>query len=259
MTCLGIIGGTGLEAFAELSPQLTVSVATSWAAQPVPLIRSKVADTELVFLSRHGSDHRIAPHRVNYRANIAALKQAGVDAIIAVNAVGGVDPDMRPGDLVIPHQLIDYTWGRASSFFDGEAGALQHIDFTHPYTESLRQLLIDQATDSRLVVHSQGVYGNCQGPRLETAAEIQRLARDGCSIVGMTGMPEACLARELDIPYASLALVVNPAAGVSDTLISMAEIERVLRQSMTQVKTLLLSVARQFTSELAAELSSKTS
>ena len=246
MSCLRVIGGTGFEQFAELEPQLSVSIKTPWSDSPVLLKRAQVANTELVFLSRHGEQHSIAPHRINYRANIAALKQVGVDAIIAVNAVGGIDLEIRPGDLVVPKQLIDYTWGREQSFFDGECAPLKHIDFTNPYSDALREQIIQQAIELQLTVHSHGTYGVCQGPRLETAAEIRRMAIDGCDIVGMTGMPEACLARELEIPYACLALVVNPAAGVVEQTISMQEIEQVLMGSMNNVRRLLLALAAQF-------------
>ena len=248
MACIGVIGGTGLEEFADLSPKMAISAVTRWDIVPTPLVRARVGENELVFLSRHGEKHNIAPHKVNYRANIAALQQSGVDAIIAVNAVGGIAAEMLPGDLVIPDQLIDYTWGREHTFFAGEFNALKHIDFTSPYSEPLRQALAQYASEhlsaEGMSVHNGGVHGVTQGPRLETAAEVQRLKRDGCDIVGMTGMPEAALARELDIPYACLALVVNPAAGLSDREISMAEIKEVLAEKMLFVRQLLIRIAK---------------
>jgi 5'-methylthioinosine phosphorylase len=185
--------------------------------------------------------HRIAPHEINYRANLWALKEVGVTEIVAVAAVGGIDPNLKAGDLVVPDQLIDYTYGRNHTFFQGPDQPVTHIDFTHPYTQSIRNTLINA---SRSVGHpavDHGTYAACQGPRLETAAEIRRFAKDGCSIVGMTGMPEAALARELGIAYACLAVVVNPAAGVGDSAeaISLDEIAKVMDGAMARVVEVL--------------------
>ncbi|VTM09395.1 5'-methylthioadenosine phosphorylase [Pseudomonas aeruginosa] len=177
----------------------------------------------MLFLARHGHPHRFPPHQVNYRANLWALKQAGAEAVIAVNAVGGIHAAMGTGHLCVPHQLIDYTSGREHTYFAGDIEQVTHIDFSHPYDEPLRQRLIEALRALGLEHSSHGVYACTQGPRLETVAEIARLERDGNDIVGMTGMPEAALARELDLPYACLALVVNPAAGKSVGIITMAE------------------------------------
>ncbi|MCL4138739.1 UNVERIFIED_CONTAM: hypothetical protein GTU68_058797, partial [Idotea baltica] len=192
-------------------------------------------EVEVIFLPRHGEDHQVPPHKVNYRANIAALKEQKVSAIYAVNVVGGINMEMCPGDLVIPDQVIDYTWGREHTYSD---------DFTDPYDQTLRNNLLQQAIKLGLHVHAGGVYGATQGPRLETAAEIARMQRDGCDIVGMTGMPEAALARELDIPYSCLALVVNMAAGLGDKEITMAEIHKIIDNRMVQVRQLLTTVAK---------------
>ncbi|MDD9823311.1 MAG: S-methyl-5'-thioinosine phosphorylase, partial [Gammaproteobacteria bacterium] len=181
-------------------------------------------------LRRHGAGHRIPPHRVNYRANLWALRQAGVARIVACAAVGGIDRALPVGGLVVPEQLIDATWGRAHTFFDGASGELdalgdlQHIDFSRPYSEKLRADLLAAARRAGVAVAPAGVYAVTQGPRLETAAEIDALERGGASIVGMTGMPEAALARELGIKYATLAIVVNPAAGRAPARIDMAGI-----------------------------------
>ncbi len=248
MTCLGIIGGSGLEQFPEMENAVSLDVDTRWGSPSGPLLKGQLGGVAAVFLSRHGETHGIAPHLVNYRANIAALQAQGVDAIVAINVVGSIDPEMCPGDFVVPRQIIDYTSGRDSSFYDGREQPLQHIDFSYPYTESVRQKIIDSAIAQELNLHSHGVYGVTQGPRLETAAEIERMARDGCDIVGMTAMPEAVLARELSIPYACLALVVNPAAGLTDSEVSMAEIEKIMAQKMQQVRRLLPEIARAFRS-----------
>ena len=246
MACLGIIGGTGLESLAALTAWQTELASTRWGETSAGLYLSQIENTNVVFLSRHGNGHSIAPHKINYRANIAAMQEAGVDAIIGVNAVGGVNPQMQPGDLVIPDQIVDYTWGREQTFFDGADNPLKHIDFSYPYSEFLRKQILAQAASLTPAAHDRGVYGVTQGPRLETAAEVQKLARDGCDIVGMTGMPEAALARELDIPYACLALVVNPAAGLTKEAISMPEIEKVLADTVADVQQLLLALAAAF-------------
>ena len=168
---------------------------------------------QLFVLRRHGAQHQYAPHAINYRANIWLMAQLQLDGVVATNTVGGIAPDLAVGGLVVPDQIIDYSWGRPSTYDD----EVRHIEFTFPYDNNLRQKLLT-ADESVL---DGGVYGCTQGPRLETAAEIQRLHRDGCTLVGMTGMPEAALARELSVPYASLCLVVNPAAGLSEQPIDL--------------------------------------
>jgi len=193
-----------------------------------------------VFLARHGAPHTLAPHAVNYRANVWALREAGVREIIAINAVGGIGDAYPPGRLVIPDQLIDYTWGREHSYCGGAGRALQHVDFTTPYSASLRRRLLQAAPHVGLEVADGGVYGVTQGPRLETAAEIGRMARDGCDIVGMTGMPEAALARELELDYACCAVVVNRAAGRGEDI--HGELERWVESGMTAVRRLVQAV-----------------
>jgi len=179
---------------------------------------------------------------VNYRANLWALKQAGAEAILAVNAVGGIHAAMDTGHFCVPHQLIDYTSGREHTYFADDLEQVTHIDFSYPYSEPLREQLIAALAAEGCAYSSHGVYACTQGPRLETVAEIARLERDGCDIVGMTGMPEAALARELDLAYACLALVVNPAAGKSTAVITMAEIEQALHDGMGKVKSTLARV-----------------
>lgn len=243
---LGIIGGSGLYCLDELVVRETRTPVTQWGEPSSPLIVGSFKESprsEVVFLPRHGENHQLPPHKVNYRANIAALRDQQVSAIYAVNVVGGINREMCPGDLVIPDQIIDYTWGREHTYSDGVDAALQHIDFTSPYDQTLRDDLLQQAIALGFQVHAGGVYGATQGPRLETAAEIVRMERDGCDIVGMTGMPEAALARELDIPYASLALVVNMAAGLGEEEITMAQISKVIDSGMVKVRQLLAGVS----------------
>lgn len=239
MTQIAIIGGSGLTSL----PNLTITgqrvQATPWGEPSGLLTFGHYAGHELVFLPRHGNPHTIPPHKVNYRANLWALQQQGIGKVIAVNAVGGITKAMYPGRLAIPDQIIDYTWGRGHTFYEDGLKEVTHIDFTHPYSESLRQTLITAGAE--LNVHDRGVYAATQGPRLETAAEIQRLAKDGCELVGMTGMPEAALARELDMEYASCCVVANWAAGCSDELITMEAIHDVLVEGMAQVMKLLES------------------
>tara|TARA_R110000850_G_scaffold70780_3_gene156554 strand:- start:2081 stop:2821 length:741 start_codon:yes stop_codon:yes gene_type:complete len=239
MNALAIIGGTGLTRLPGLRRTGEGSCDTPWGPTSAPVVKGLMAGREVFFMARHGDPHRIPPHRVNYRANLWALKEAGADEILAVNAVGGIHPAMGVGHFCVPHQLIDYTWGRQSTFFEEELETVTHIDFTHPYDESLRQRLIGVLARVGVAHSAYGVYAATQGPRLETAAEISLLERDGCDIVGMTGMPEAALARELGMAYASLSLVVNPAAGKGQGVITMAEIEKVMEGGMEQARAII--------------------
>ena len=236
---LAIIGGTGLTQMQGLDVVSRQQVTTRWGEPSAEIVTGILGGKEVLFLARHGHPHRIPPHKVNYRANIQALKDAGATAVVAVNAVGGIHPQCEPAGLMIPDQIVDYTWGREHTFFAEDLDEVVHIDFSWPYDEPLRQLLLKEASALGLSVMDKGVYGATQGPRLETAGEIQRMKRDGCDIVGMTGMPEAALAREVDLPYACVALVVNMAAGLTDEIITMAEIEQALHQGMGKVLNLL--------------------
>ncbi len=234
-----IIGGTGLINIPGLTVTKTINVNTRWGAPSAEITVGKLDGTDVLFLPRHGNPHAIPPHKVNYRANIEALHEQDVTRIIAVNAVGGITADMTPCRIVIPDQLVDYTHGRASTFYEQDLKEVVHIDFTAPYTESVRQQLIKSAAQCQINIHAGGTYGATQGPRLETAAEISRMDRDGCEIVGMTGMPEACLAREKEMEYGCIALVVNWAAGKTNELITMEIIEHNLAQGMQSILDLL--------------------
>lgn len=236
---VAIIGGTGLSAMPELVITDRLSVTTDYGEPSAPLVLGQLNGTDVVFLARHGDPHAIPPHRINYRANIDALKQQGVTHIIAINAVGSIRANLRPGMVVLPHQIIDYTYGREQSFWDSSEGAVQHIDFTEPYDEALRQVLHASLNECGEGFVCNGVHAVTQGPRLETAAEIDKLERDGCDIVGMTGMPEAALAREAGIAYASMAFVVNPAAGRSRELITLEQIQAVIDSGMPTVRKVI--------------------
>ncbi|WP_296257102.1 MULTISPECIES: S-methyl-5'-thioinosine phosphorylase [unclassified Pseudomonas] len=242
MTVYAIIGGTGLTHLEGLTIRQSLPVNTPYGAPSGEIQIGELAGREVMFLARHGHPHRLPPHKINYRANIWALKQAGAQAILAVNAVGGIHPDMGTGHFCVPHDLVDYTSGREHTFFADDLEQVTHIDFSHPYSHPLRTRLIAALTAEGCRFSDVGVYGCTQGPRLETAAEIVRLQRDGCDIVGMTAMPEAALARELELEYACLALVVNPAAGNGAAVISMAEIEQALHHGIDTVRAVLSRV-----------------
>src|SRR5689334_5105504 len=237
---LAIIGGTGLTRLSTLAVKHREVIRTPYGEPSAALVFGDVAGHRAIFLARHGQGHTIPPHRVNYRANLWALREQGASAILAVASVGGIRGCV-PGDLVLPHQLIDYTWGRASTFFDGGDQQVVHVDFTHPYSQSLREICVAAATSGGIALIEGGVYGAVSGPRLETAAEIDRMERDGATMVGMTGMPEAVLARELGVDYASVCVVVNHAAGRGDSTasVSMEAIANVLETSMDGVRALL--------------------
>ncbi len=240
MTTVAIIGGSGLTNLKNLRITRREVIRTPHGEPSGPMVFGQLGGREAVFLPRHGSGHTIPPHDVNYRANIWALKQTGVSKVIAVNAVGGISADyLASGTLVIPDQIIDYTYGREHTFFGSEHKKVTHVDFTYPYCEELRRILIEAAAQARIGAVGRGTYGATQGPRFESAAEIRRMERDGADIVGMTGMPEAGLARELELCYASIAVVVNPAAGKVKGTISLKEIETNLETGMAKVRALL--------------------
>jgi 5'-methylthioinosine phosphorylase len=241
---LAIIGGTGLTSLKGLQITHREVVSTPYGAPSGPLIHGILFDKPVVFLARHGYSHTIPPHMINYRANLWALKHLNVQDIIAIAAAGGINPAIYPERLVFPDQIVDYTWGRTHTFFERDLSRVTHIDFSQPYCESLRAVLVQAAHEAHLDVFESGTYGATQGPRLETAAEIYRLARDGCDIVGMTGMPEAALARELDLCYAACVVCANWAAGRSDGEITIAEIRRTLDRGMKKVESLLKAVMR---------------
>ena len=222
---LAIVGGTGLYDFPGLENVEKRAVDTPFGAASDAITLGELHGKRVAFLARHAAGHSIPPHRINYRANIWALQRLGARRVVGVNAVGGIRPDMGPRALVVPEQIIDYTHGRFSSFCDVDGAKVEHVDFTEPYSARLRANLVAAAVRTGVAVVDGGCYGATQGPRLETAAEIARLRRDGCDLVGMTGMPEAALARELNIDYACLALVANWAAGCGDQIeISLPEI-----------------------------------
>lgn len=210
----GLMVGSGWEGLAGDDPGTEVS--TEFGAPSAPVRRLKFGSHSVLSLARHGTGHTFPPHAINYRANVMALKTRGAEAIIGLNTVGVITTVIEPGGLAIPDQLIDYTWGRDHTLFDGRGGIVEHIDFTEPFSAGLRSALVAAARTAGVACHDGGVYAVTQGPRLETGAEIVRLERDGADFVGMTAMPEAAIAREAGVDYACIAMVVNPAAGHGD-------------------------------------------
>lgn len=246
---LGIIGGSGLTSLQNLEIVRREDIMTPFGEPSSALAFGTIENApkqDVVFLARHGSSHTVPPHKVNYRANLWALKNAGVTAVIAVNAVGGIRDDMSPGSLVLPDQIIDYTTRRVNTFFEDNLSHVTHIDFSYPYSDQLSQLILACAQAQQIDVIQGATYGATEGPRLETAAEIRRLQKDGCDIVGMTGMPEAALARELNLAYACIAVNANWAAGISDELITMEAIEATLLQGMAKVRQLLPHILERY-------------
>lgn len=241
---LGIIGGTGLTKLANLEVKRRQLIRTPYGEPSGPLTFGEVGGHLVVFIARHGGGHTIPPHMVNYRANVWALHSEGVKEIVAVATVGGIHPDLKPGTIALPEQIIDYTSGRKTTYYDDDERPVNHIDFTEPYCPNMRNLCKRAAEKAGEVLLEGGVYAAVQGPRLETAAEINRLERDGATMVGMTGMPEAALARELEISYAALCPVVNYAAGRGNSLhgIRYEEIGVVLNETMHHVRNLIEQV-----------------
>lgn len=236
---IGIIGGSGLTALAGLQITEQIQMQTPYGEPSAHVIKGRFQNQPVLFLPRHGEQHTLPPHLINYRANLWALHHLGARDIIAVAAVGSLNPNMLPGQLVIPDQIIDYTWGRESSLFSQDFSPDKHIDFTYPYDESLRQRLLAAAKSVQLQVSDGGTYAVTQGPRLETAAEIRRLQKDAADIVGMTAMPEAVLSRELNMAYATIAVVANVAAGLGTETLSMDSINDTVAQAMQKVLMLI--------------------
>jgi 5'-methylthioinosine phosphorylase len=224
---LAIIGGTGVYALAELEDVQPHQPVTRYGAPSGPIRIGALAGRRVAFLARHGEGHALPPHKVNYRANLSALQALGARRVLALNTVGGITERFGPRVLACPDQLIDYTWGRVSTFCEEEGSEVLHVDFGDPYTSALRRSLADAAARAGVTLEQGGCYGATQGPRLETKAEIARMRRDGCDLVGMTGMPEAGLARELGLDYACLAIVANWAAGAGpdpDEVITLQDV-----------------------------------
>jgi 5'-methylthioinosine phosphorylase len=224
---LAVIGGTGLYRLAELQDVESHQPGTRYGAPSGPVRIGMLDGRRVAFLARHGEGHSLPPHQINYRANLAALQALGAQRVLALNTVGGITERFGPRVLACPDQLIDYTWGRISTICEEPGTEVIHVDFGEPYTRPLRQAVIAAAQAAGVALVDGGCYGATQGPRLETRAEIARMRRDGCDLVGMTGMPEAGLAREMGLDYACLAIVANWAAGAGpdpDEVITLQDV-----------------------------------
>jgi 5'-methylthioadenosine phosphorylase len=238
---IAVIGGSGLNQLANLEITRRQIVRTPYGEAAGPLTFGRIGEREIVFLARHGYGHTIAPHEVNYRANLWAIHAQKVTHVIAIATVGGIAANLGAGSIAVPDQIIDYTWGRPQTYFEGAEQPVTHVDFTYPYSDELRGLAIASAKDAAIPVVDGGTYAAVQGPRLETKAEIDRLERDGATMVGMTGMPEAALARELGLQYVHLCVVVNPAAGrgTSAHAVSFEDIGRVIEETMGKARKIV--------------------
>lgn len=212
-----LIGGSGFTSDDVITDREEVVVTTPYGETSAPIVLGNLGGERIVFLRRHGRSHEYAPHRVPSRANLWALQKCGVEGVIAVGTVGGIAPELGPGSIAVPDQLIDYTWGREVTYYDTPAAGVMHVDFTHPFDRALSARLIAAANRLGKPVMNRGVYACTQGPRLETAAEVERMRRDGADMIGMTLYPEAALARELGLPYAGICVSVNHAAGIGDS------------------------------------------
>ena len=241
---LAIIGGSGLTTLSNLDVSHREVVRTPYGEPSGALVFGQICGKPAMFLPRHGYGHTIPPHVVNYRANLWALHHHKATGIISVASVGGIRADLQPGDMVIPDQIIDYTWGRKATYFDGNGSPVTHVDFTEPYDQDLRCRIRAAGEALGIAMKDGGVYAATQGPRLESAAEINRLERDGCDLVGMTGMPEAALARELGLPYAAISVVANHAAGRGSSAngIRFESLEHVLQDAMGRVRVVIEKV-----------------
>ncbi|MCK9195287.1 MAG: S-methyl-5'-thioinosine phosphorylase [Nevskia sp.] len=239
MSTIAVIGGTGMDAWPGLEVKRRLEVPTPYGNTSAPLLQGRIYDCDAIFLARHGEGHKIPPHSINYRANLWALREVGVTHVIGIGAVGAIARWFEPGALAVPSDIIDYTWGRAHTYSDGGAGSqLQHIEFNAPYAASVRSVLLESAQLAGLSAHDGGVHGVTQGPRLESPAEVRRMRQDGCDMIGMTGMPEAALAAELELAYGCLAVSVNWAAGIGSGDIH-GEIHRSIEIGMSRVRSVL--------------------
>ncbi len=239
MTRIGVIGGSGFKALSQFESNNRFTSKTRYGEPSSALYEMEFDGSSFYFLFRHGNPHRIPPHLVNYRANLSALACQGVEIVIAINSVGAISESISVGQLVIPDQLIDYTWGREHTIDTGGERDLMHVDFTEPFDQAISRDLSNVASKLNLNVLTGAVIGVTQGPRLESAAEIRKLKADGCHLVGMTSMPEAAIARELDLRYASLSVVSNPAAGLNDYKLSYAQIREVIQLQSDSISMLL--------------------
>lgn len=240
-TPIGIIGGTGIAHLTEFQVDARRVVPTPFGEPSAPVMEGHLAGRDAFLITRHGSGHTIPPHRVNYRANLWALRHIGARQVVAICSVGGIHEALAPGELAAPDQIIDYTWGRPCTIHESVDEPVVHVEFTEPFSPAVRALILRAGEQAGIGIRDGGVYGATQGPRLETAAEIERMRRDGCDMVGMTAMPEAVIARELELEYALCGLVINRAAGCGDGDIH-GQIEASVATCMAKIRTVLAAL-----------------
>ena len=238
MSKVGLIGGSGLYDIKGFVLKQKKSVTTPFGKPSDQYLIGRIGGTDIVFLPRHGKKHDIPPHMINYRANIWGFKKLGVDRIISISAVGGIKKGLKPGDIVVLDQIMDMTKNRESTFYDGKGGVV-HIDFTEPYCPELRNMILKAGKQTGVSLKNGSNYVAVEGPRLETAAEIKGFKLLGGEVVGMTGMPEASLAREVEICYAGISVVANYAAGISRTKLTVPEVMEAMHASTEKIKSLL--------------------
>ena len=238
MSKIGLIGGSGLYDIEGFVLKQKKSVTTPFGKPSDQYLIGKIGKTEIVFLPRHGKKHNIPPHMINYRANIWGFKKLGVERIISISAVGGIKKGLKPGDIVVLDQTMDMTRNRKSTFYDGKTGVV-HIDFTEPYCPELRRIIMKAGKQAKVTVKNGGNYVAVEGPRLETASEIKGFKLLGGDVVGMTGMPEASLAREVEICYSGISVVANYAAGISKTKLTVPEVMEAMHATTEKLKLLL--------------------
>jgi len=238
---LAIIGGRGLTQLANLKITHRQVMRTPYGEPSGAFLFGMLDHHEVIFLARHGYGHTIPPHLVNYRANLWALREQGATNIVSVATVGAIREDLKPGTIIVPDQIIDYTYGRESTFFEVRDKSYGNIDFTLPYSVKLRNRILYSAQSAQQPCIDGGVYAATQGPRLDSIAEINRYERDGADMVGMTGMPETALAKELELDYATIAAVVNSAAGRGDSVagINMESVNLTASEAMVRVRSIL--------------------
>ncbi|HWR58261.1 MAG TPA: S-methyl-5'-thioadenosine phosphorylase [Thermodesulfovibrionales bacterium] len=242
MPKFGIVAGSGFYDFGGVAVTRVKKIETPYGA---PSDEYKVCESEgvsFVFLPRHGALHRIAPHMINYRANMWGFKEMGVERIISINAVGGISRGIKPGELVVPDQIIDKTHGRKATFYDRDE--IIHIDFTMPYCGEMREAILQAGEKTGTGLKATGTYICVNGPRLESKAEIDNFSAMGADIIGMTAMPEACLARELELCYAIIAVVTNYAAGISERRLTVTEVVDMMKVSEGQIRTLVMETLK---------------
>lgn len=237
---IGIIGGSGVYSLGDIEDPQKQKIDTAYGESP-EIITGTVKNRKLAFMPRHGKEHTEPPHKINFKANLQALKELGVQRIIATTAVGSLTPEITPGEFVIIDQFLDFTKNRTKTFYDGENGEVVHIDMTNPYCSELRKTLINTAENLDIPIHPTGTYACTEGPRYETAAEIQMLNQLGGDVVGMTNVPESVLARELEICYSTVSIVTNFGAGIGEEKLTHKEVSEIMKKNIKRVKKLVFS------------------